>query len=217
MATYPIHGDDMTNTAPQATNPQTINGVPDTRPGLQQAMTLAGGVIGRVTTDQLSLTTPCDGFTVEQLSAHSLAVLEQLVMIANGGTDWPDLVPDHFEPGEYAQSWARLSDDVTKAWSDDALLTATQVLPWAEVPGFIGVGQYISEVLVHAWDLARAIGVDVDWNQELAAETLVGVKMGLPVDGRDDPDMPFSAVVPTEPDALPMDQLVAYMGRNPNF
>lgn len=201
----------MTNTAPQPTN-----NVPDTRPGLSQAIQLAGGVIGQVTEGQLGQPTPCDGFTVEQLAAHSLAVLQQLIMIPQGGTDWPELVPEGFDPAEYSQSWATLAAEVEQAWSDDALLAAVQVLPWAEVPGFIAAGQYVSEVLVHAWDMAEAIGVEVTWDQDLAAETLVGVKMGLPVEGRDDPDMPFSAVVETPADATPMDQLVAYMGRNPN-
>lgn len=211
MTSYTLHGVGMTNSSPsEALAP------PDPRPGLSHAMQLAGEVVGQVSADHLNNPTPCPEFTVEQLVAHSLGGLEQLIMIPQGLTEWPDLVPDTFDPAEFASSWARLSAEVQEVWADDSQLGKMQVLPWAEAPGFAAVGFYISEVLVHTWDLAKAIGVEVDWDQDLAAAVLDGVKMGLPVEGREDPEMPFDPVVQIPVGAPAMDQLLAFMGRNPN-
>ncbi|MFT7599286.1 MAG: hypothetical protein ACI8TP_002215 [Acidimicrobiales bacterium] len=188
----------------------------DPRPGLVAAIALGRTVIQQVGVDQLDLPTPCDEFTVAQLAAHSLGVLQRIVLVGQRSTEWPDLVPNFYQHANYEADWKRLADGVEQAWADDRLLGSMLTLPFAEMPGAPAVGLYTGEVLVHAWDLATAVGADVAWNQELAAATLVGSQMGLPAEIRDDPEVPFGAVVPTADDAPAMDRLVAWLGRSPS-
>ena len=192
------------------TNNQSANH--DLRPGLKRALELGGGVVAQVTADQLPLPTPCSEFNVEQLSQHSLGVLERIVCVGQGRTDWPESVPDHHRLASYASEWQRLSTEIAGVWADDAILGKMLVLPFAEMPGVAAAGLYLNEVLVHAWDLATAIGADVDWDQDLAAGGLAGMKLALPVEGR---ELPFDDVVPTDDSATPMEQLIAFVGRDP--
>lgn len=187
----------------------------DPRLGLAAAIDLGGTVIAQVSTDQLSSPTPCADFDVAQLAAHLLGVLERIRMVGQRETELPDLVPSYYQHATFVSDWDRLANEIHDVWQDHELLGAVLTLPFAQMPGAAALGLYTSEVLVHTWDLASAIGVDVEWDQELAAGTLIGMQMGLPAEGREAPEIPFDAVVPTTADATAMDRLVAWMGRTP--
>ena len=72
------------------------------------------------------------------------------------------------------------------------------------------------ELLVHAWDYARATGQGLPSNDGLSTYVL-----GLARDGLIEPALrngdAFGEEVPTGPAADPMAQLVAYTGREPRL
>ena len=89
------------------------------------------------------------------------------------------------------------------------------IVPWGTIPGAVALAVYSSELLVHAWDLATAIGVEPQWHQGDVETALGVVEVGIPAEPRNPEDMPFGAVVPTADDAPTIDRLVAWMGRTP--
>lgn len=88
------------------------------------------------------------------------------------------------------------------------------VVPWATLPGAVVLAIYAAEIQIHSWDLAMALGLRPDWEQDLAEAGLAVVRLGIPAEGRG-LEVPFDPVVPTAEDAPAMDRLVAWMGRDP--
>jgi uncharacterized protein (TIGR03086 family) len=92
------------------------------------------------------------------------------------------------------------------------------VLPFATLPGAISLAIYVSEVTVHTWDLATALGVRVDWDDAVVSGALLAMEQALPPSQRGaDNGVPFGDVVPTPDDAPAIDRLVAWVGRDPSW
>ena len=69
---------------------------------------------------------------------------------------------------------------------------------------------------VHGWDLARATGQAVPFEDGEALRALETGRQMLKPEYRG-PDKEFGAEVPVPDDAAPMDQLVAFLGRDPGW
>jgi uncharacterized protein (TIGR03086 family) len=192
---------------------------PDPRPLLASAAESASSVIAGVTSDQLALPTPCAAFDVDGLLEHLLMVSRRIAALGNDG--------DAFAPGiedstglsliGLQSTWTSSISEALSAWDDEATLHRTMVFPWATLPGAAVAVMYTSELLVHAWDLARATNQHVEFADDAVGASLGFMKMALPAEGRDAAEMPFSPVVTVPPTATLIDQLVAWTGRDPSM
>ncbi len=153
--------------------------------------------------------------TLDRWAAHLVAIIRRITAVAEGLD--PFSVPqeiDGLEPDGFVSAWEHGLEEQRQVWADDSVLKRPLVLPFATLPGSVALAIYISEVLVHTWDLATAIGVDVDWDDELALGALATMRFGLPAESRGD-DVPFGPVVDVASTALSIDQLVGWLGRQP--
>lgn len=133
------------------------------------------GLLAQVRAEQLDGPTPCPDWRVRDLLAH-----------VSVGNRWASLLLQGAEPGPamaQAQAVPR-PDDLLAAFDAD---TAAQVEafdgaePAATVHHFIGdvpawqfLGMRTGDVLIHSWDLARAVGAD-----ERLPEPLVGAGLAI--------------------------------------
>jgi uncharacterized protein (TIGR03086 family) len=69
------------------------------------------------------------------------------------------------------------------------------------------------DVVVHTWDIARAIGVDARIDDQLCANLLAG----LPSDGRLERSGMYAPAVSITTDADPQSKLLARLGRDPQW
>jgi uncharacterized protein (TIGR03086 family) len=69
-----------------------------------------------------------------------------------------------------------------------------------------------TDVLTHAWDIAKATGQSTDLDPELAAEALEASRMRIQPAFRG-PGRPFAAEQPAPEGAPVADQLAAFLGR----
>lgn len=72
----------------------------------------------------------------------------------------------------------------------------------------------ITDVFLHTWDLARATGQEVDLDADHAAELLAGLR---PVEEALRTSGHYGPAVPVGPDAGPVEQLIAFIGRDPSW
>jgi uncharacterized protein (TIGR03086 family) len=230
-----VQGGCMTNhTNPSETMPTAASTeAPDPRGAFAKAIATAQATVDRVTPQQLTLPTPCEGYNVEGLLGHLSAVLRRTAAVGRGE---PALSVPQEITGISADGWsnefASATIEVTTVWADGDLLSRLMILPWAQMPGFALLGMYTGEVSVHTWDLAQATGQNPDWDSETLTSALMAAKIGNPVDSggrpsqfetfkltmpnrREGMSAPFGEVFPTEPGAPLIDQLVAWTGRNP--
>lgn len=71
---------------------------------------------------------------------------------------------------------------------------------------------YTTDVWMHSWDLARALGVDIDLGEERCAAVLAGMEqMEDVIRGSGQ----FGPRVPVPDDASAQDQLIGFIGRDP--
>lgn len=202
----------------------------DPRLVFARALALGGTLVSQVTSDQMTLPTPCSEYDVRTLLGHLLGVVRRVAAV--GRAEDPFSVPEVVDlvDDEWLEAWKAAETDVAKAWADDASLTQMVVLPWAELPGGAILNMYAGEVTTHSWDLATAIGQSPAWDEEVLTLSLSSIRQLLPGPNRmamfeeiratmpaDQQAWtpPFSEMVDVADDAPLIDQLVAWCGRKP--
>ncbi len=105
--------------------------------------------------------------------------------------------------------WESAADDALSAFAEDDALLRTVHLSRGPTPAAEYIGEMITDLVVHAWDLARATDGDTDLEPELITAAMV-LAEGLPDDGVPgliDPPLTVSDAAP------PQVRLLARFGR----
>ena len=205
----------------------------DPRGVFLRAWAVATEVARAVAPDDTGRPSPCEEFDAAEVQAHLLSVGHRVAALGRGD--------DPFSVGEgvaevpdddWAAAFASAGADVAAAWADDGLLARTITLPWAEAPGAGILSMYVSEIVVHTWDLARATGQSPTWEDDVVETGFAALQIGLPDEGRieafeaaranmpegaEDFTYPFAEAVAVDDDASAIDRLVAWSGRDPHW
>lgn len=162
---------------------------------------------------QWQLPTPCTEWDVRDLVQHLVYENRWTPPLMGGAT--LDEVGDRFE-GDL------LGRDPKNAWEQsmveavnavrDVPLNRTVHLSYGDVPARHYAFELGTDHLIHAWDLARAIGADETLGDDLAG-TLLGV-VEPAIDGWQNLGI-VAPPVPVAPDADPQTRLIALLGRTP--
>jgi uncharacterized protein (TIGR03086 family) len=162
-------------------------------------------VLVNVTSDQLSSPTPCAKWDVKALIDHVIAGNQRVVERAG----------DHVAPlpedlGAAHRSSAKAALEI---FAEPQALSRIYKLPIGELPGTAFIELRTSDLLAHAWDLARATGQSTDLDPELAEYVLAFSRQmmsrpGLRGDGR-----PYGEERPCGDERPAADQVAAFLGR----
>jgi uncharacterized protein (TIGR03086 family) len=169
-----------------------------------------------LTAPDLSLRTPCDGWSLADLIAHMTAQHRGFAAAAAGrGADpgpWrvqplgDDPVADHRAAA--AEALAAFPAAGATAF------TMPEIAPQT-VPGSMAVGFHLVDYLVHAWDVAVTLGTPLQADPEVVAAALP-IALAVPDDAqRLSPGAPFRPAVPVAGNATPFDRVLAALGRDP--
>jgi uncharacterized protein (TIGR03086 family) len=185
---------------------------PDPRPRYRDTLAWVRALADAVPADRLADPTPCTEYDVRDLLGHLVAGVERARVIGEGGD--PQSMPS-IVIGVPDESWAdALSTAEAKmatAWADDSLLDALVTVPWGRVPGRAAVWGYVSEALVHGWDLAVATGQEPEADPGTAEAVLAEMQRVLLAEPRGGP-VPFGAPVSPLPGAGPTERLANWCG-----
>jgi uncharacterized protein (TIGR03086 family) len=128
-----------------------------------------GSRVGAVADDQWELPTPCSDWSVRQLVNHLVYENRWTVPLMGGGTIAE--VGDRYEGDllgdEPRKAWAESSAEAVAAVQADGALERTVDLSSGPTPATEYVSQLFADHLIHAWDLARAVGADDRLDPEL--------------------------------------------------
>ncbi|KIZ18036.1 TIGR03086 family metal-binding protein [Streptomyces natalensis] len=184
-----------------------------------QALLLTGELVSQVKTDHLRLATPCADWTLYGLLRHLVNQNEGFTASARGvGQTWAvwrdgDLGDD--PAGAYEASVG----EVTAAFAEDGVLERRFALPEVgegfALPGQIAIGFHLLDYVVHAWDIAVAIGAPWEPDAELTDATL-RVAALVPDEGRG-AGAAFRRRISVPDDVPPGDRLLALLGRDPSW
>ncbi|EEP72794.1 hypothetical protein MCAG_03121 [Micromonospora sp. ATCC 39149] len=178
---------------------------------LADAAPRAVAVVRGISDDQFDLPTPCEDYTVRVLLNHLFhAVVNFQTMAARQPvdlTDEGDLLTDGWR-----ERFAAETQRLVQAWADPAALEG--VSPGTGLPQETVGDMAVTDLTVHAWDLARATGQPY----EAAPATIATLNAFMDRMGETSRQMgTFAAPVAAPPDATELDRALARMGRDPGW
>ncbi|MFE7722713.1 TIGR03086 family metal-binding protein [Nocardia rhizosphaerihabitans] len=166
--------------------------------------------------DRLTAPTPCAEFDVRALLNHLLFWGPSLIGAARKEAVAPPAAAESdvdLTEGDWPAALDTQLDDLATAWRNpDAWQGVTHMGGPMELPAPLVGGMVVGELIVHTWDLARALGTTVDWDDallryahdETAATADQGRQMGI-----------YGPEIPVAPDAPLLDRILGLTGRDP--
>jgi uncharacterized protein (TIGR03086 family) len=151
-----------------------------------------------------SLATCCELWDVTKLVDHAIGA-QRMVPKALGATGDIDAAGD-----DLVEVWNSVREAADRALSAPGVFDKIVKLPFGEMPARNGFGFPFGDLLVHSWDLARAIGADDRLLPEACAfayATLEPIDALLRAPGYFGPKLEPAA------DADIQDRLLAFVGR----
>jgi uncharacterized protein (TIGR03086 family) len=181
---------------------------------LQASIDQTRPIVAATTADDMTAATPCSGWDVQALANHLLGALVMFRDVATKGGADPAVFGADNVGDDLLGAYDRLGAETVDAWKVEGRVAGAANMPWGEMPAAVALQMLADDVLVHGWDLARATGQHVEWDQELAAETLAFAEvMFAAPDIRGDS---FAAPLAAPDGADAMSRLVAFLGRSPD-
>lgn len=165
--------------------------------------------VEQVPADAWANPAPCEGWDARDVVRHLVEWVPDV--IGRSGLELPEGPSVDDDP---AAAWTTLADAL-QAMLDDPEVSARTFD--AGPPGEMTVEQAIDmlvtgDVLLHTWDLARAIGLDEHLDDAVVAETLAGMQ---PIDDMLRASGQFGPRVDVPAGADAQTQLIAFSGRQP--
>lgn len=180
-----------------------------------------GDRVHAVTEDQWSAATPDADWNVADLVGHLIEEqrwaaplvhghdLDSAAKIVHGSRN----LPIHGGVGaNLAEEWDEAATGAADAISGDGALDRTVALSRGATPARDYLAEMIFDLVVHSWDLGKAIGYEAALPEDLVEMTygeVQGMADGLAASGL------FHAPVEVADDASTLDKLVALTGRDP--
>jgi uncharacterized protein (TIGR03086 family) len=179
---------------------------------LERAVRSTRTVLGGVTPEQLTWTTPCASWKVSDLINHIVGGQFFFASVASG--EQPNRERPDFSAGDFVSEFERGSTAAVAAFDEPGAMERTMHLPFGDMPGSIFVKIAATDTFIHGWDLAKATGQPADLDPDLAVELLAGARPFLS-DSLRGPEgkASFGPEQPCSPEAPNADQLAAFLGR----
>jgi uncharacterized protein (TIGR03086 family) len=181
---------------------------------LTEACNRTTDVLANVSDEQLALQTPCERLRLDELVAHigGLALAFRAAAAKEFGplTDTPPTEGAQIDADwrtSYPQRLAALASAWQKPEAWDGMTRAGGVELPADVMGSVA----LAEVVLHGWDVARAIGEPYDADPATVQACLAHLEQFDPAGT----EGMFGPAVPVANDAPAFDRVVAMSGRDP--
>jgi uncharacterized protein (TIGR03086 family) len=167
-------------------------------------------VLSNVRPEQMSLPTPDDEWDVRTLINH--VVLGNTWAAGNvktGSAPRPsgDIIGDRDPVEAYSAS----ADAMMASFDEPGALGRMVTMPFGEMPAAGLAGFRFVDLIVHAWDLAKATGQDTNFAPDLSEAALAMSRQRMA--SMDRGNMPFKEEVPVPDNAPAADRLAGFLGR----
>jgi uncharacterized protein (TIGR03086 family) len=153
--------------------------------------------------------TPCEGWTARDVVNH---VMEIHVVVAHRLGEEVE-GPKPAEADEIAGGWRAARDAALRALAHDGALDRLISVPNG---GEMAAGRFVNvittDVLVHTWDIARAVGADERLDPDLVERAH---KAAIPMDALIRSSGMFGPRIEIGDDADPQSKMLAFFGRDP--
>ena len=170
-----------------------------------QALVVAHHVVETIGDDDLHRPTPCGEWDVQALADHVVDTIARLGAAAGIETTVPE--GDSVDRRIQQVTQPILAEWRRRGLADDVVFSGRTL------PAHLALGILSLELVVHGWDFAVALDRSFDVSDAHAAHVLGLARQTLTTESR--ATAGFDPPVPVRVDASPLDQLIAFTGRNP--
>ncbi|MCC5473794.1 TIGR03086 family metal-binding protein [Streptomyces sp. NPDC059680] len=160
--------------------------------------------------------TPCAGWTLRRLVAHMTAQHLGFAAAARGAGREPEYWQEQDDMGEPARAHRSAAAAVLGAFAEPGVTEREFILPnLGGVPGGRAVGFHFVDHVVHAWDVAAALGTMPALPEHVLVAAL-GVARRVPTDpARRGPGSPFAPALEVPEGVGPLEEALRLLGRSP--
>ena len=177
---------------------------------LREAQGVFLEVLRNVRPEQMNLPTPDDEWDVRALINHVVlgnSWSAENVKTGNAPRPSGDAIGDGDPLGVYTKS----ADSMMASFEAPGALGRMVMMPFGEMPAAGLAGFRFVDLIVHAWDLAKATGQDTDFAPDLCEAALSMSRQRMA--NMDRANMPFKDEVVVPADAPAADRLAGFLGR----
>ncbi|MEO5709030.1 MAG: TIGR03086 family metal-binding protein [Nocardioidaceae bacterium] len=166
-------------------------------------------IVDGVRDDQLDAPTPCEEWTLGGLLAH----IHQFATVFTANASKSPPAPGDGLPDDWRHVIPSRLGDLAQAWRDPSAWEGRVSAGGVEMSGEENAVVAIEELVVHAWDVARATGQDLDVTPETLdhVERFLEIFAGPLASGQG----PYGPAVGTDEDASRLDRYLGAAGRDP--
>ena len=194
---------------------------PDIRDLDRRAVQLSVEVVGQVGPDDLSRPTPCWAWTLGDLLAHMTAQHHGFAAAAEGrGEDLAAWAVRPSGPDAVAR-YRAAAEEVMAAFARLSTLDERFALPEVSTEFTFSarraIGFHFIDYVVHAWDVARALGRPYGLPDDFAPTALTIAAAVPDGENRLRPNASFAPGRPSPDDQEPLDRILALLGRSPTW
>jgi uncharacterized protein (TIGR03086 family) len=170
------------------------------------------GVLREVTAEDWDRPSTCERWNGRELVGHVLHIIDNATTVLRGGAVDQSGTPDFAAvAGSDPVSAFRQREERARAALQEADLDAEMETPMGPMPVRKRLAFPAMDLHLHAWDLGRTIGVDVEIPEEIAQFTREAIDPMPQEQVRS--EGVFGPEVPAPADATPTERLMAWTGR----
>ena len=186
----------------------------DNRDLHERAVTEFGRLLDNVTDGQWKDGTPCSEWDVATLVNHVTVGNKQFAAASRGEKFNFDRTATEAAADPKA-AFAESAKFVAEAFAAEGVDDRMFELPFGTLPAQVAIGIHFTDVVVHAWDLARATGQPPELPQDLVEQAWNISQLFPDTPEIRGPGGPFAPKVDVPADAPALDRLVGLLGRHP--
>ncbi|WP_405974506.1 TIGR03086 family metal-binding protein [Streptomyces sp. NBC_00988] len=161
--------------------------------------------------------TPCAGWDLRRLVAHMAAQHHGFAAAARGAGGDRAYWREPEDMSEPARTHRAAATAVLAAFDEPGATEREFALPelGASFPGRTAIGFHFIDYVVHAWDVAAALGAELDLSDDVLGIALVVARLVPTEPAVRGPEFAFAPPLDVPPDAGPLDEALRLLGRTP--
>jgi uncharacterized protein (TIGR03086 family) len=187
----------------------------------RRAVEVSRSIVAGVTTERLSLRTPCAEWDLGALLAHMTVQHHGFAAAVDGErttlSDWAPAPLPEDPVAAYEAAVDRVIASFGAAGATSGKAYLPEIRGGITVPATMAMSFHFVDYVAHSWDVAAALGVPVEFDDEVLAAALV-VAGQVPDDAESRaPGNAFAPSVSATGDAAPLERVLAALGRSADW
>lgn len=187
----------------------------------ERVIQLSTNTVSNVSAADLDRPTPCAGWTLRDLLAHMITQHYGFAAAAAGNGSEPGIWQARSVGTHPVAEYAAAAKHVVSAFSMENVLQRQFALPEISTdttfPGKQAIGFHLIDYVVHSWDVAQSIGESIELEPDIARRALKIAAAVPNGDERKADGAAFAPALPAPSHAAPLDQILALLGRSPEW